>query len=119
MRRSSLTLIKPTVTGLLSTSTVMALVRPPPHELNPLPPSTDEISTDNTEKLVLLEKPEKERLHQLAPPRRKIYLISAKLALVLILAISYLTFCFIVHYLHVPIGRGVGPPFFHCEQHHS
>ena len=74
----------------------MALVRPPPHELNP--PCADEISTDNA-KLVLLEKPaEKEQLNQLPPPRREIYLISAKFALVLILATSYLTFCFIVHY---------------------
>ena len=95
----------------------MALVRPP-HELNPPPPSTDKISTDNSEQLVLLEKPEKERLHQVLPCRREVYVMSAKLALVLILAISYLTFCFVVHYLHVPIRRGVGPPFLHCEQNH-
>jgi hypothetical protein len=94
----------------------MALVRPSPHEHNP--PS--EISTDNAEQLVLLEKPKKERLHQLPPPRHEFYLISAKLALFLISAISYLTFCFIVHYRHVPIGRSgvLGLPF-HCEQYHS
>ena len=98
----------------------MALVRPPPHELNPPPAS--EISTDNTEQLVLLEKPEKERPHQLPIPCREIYLVSAKLVLVLIFAISYLTFCFIVHYRNVPIGRSavrVGPPFLHCEKYHS
>jgi hypothetical protein len=98
-----------------STSIVMALVRPPPHELNP--PSADEISTDNAEQLVLFEKPEKEQL-QLPPPRREIYLISAKLALVLILAISYLTFCFIAHYRHIPIDR-LSLSFLHCEQYHS
>jgi hypothetical protein len=94
----------------------MALVRPLPQELNP--PSTNEISTDNAEQLVLLEKSEKELLHQVPPPRREIYLISAKLALVLIFAISYLTFCFIVHYHNVPVGQsGVsGHPFLHCEQ---
>ena len=95
----------------------MALVRPPPHELNP--PSADEISTDNAEQLVLLEEPEKERLNQLPPPRREIYLISAKLALVFILAISYLTFCFIVHYHPIPIGRSVvlSLSFSHCEHY--
>ena len=97
----------------------MALVRPPPHELNPPPPSTDEISTDNKEQFVLIEKPKKERLHQLTPPRREIYLISAKFALFLIFAISYLTFCFIVHYHNVPIGRSAGLPFLHCEKYHS
>jgi hypothetical protein len=97
----------------------MALVRPPPHELNP--PSADEISTDNPEQLVLLEKPEKERLRQLPAPRREIYLISAKLALVLIFAISYLTFGIIVHYRNVPIGRSgvLGISFLRCEQYHS
>ena len=97
----------------------MALVRSPPHELNP--PSANDISTNNAEQLTLLEKPEKEQLHQLPPPRREIFLISAKLALVLILAISYLTFCFIVHYRIVPINRNgvLGLPFLHSEQHHS
>jgi hypothetical protein len=97
----------------------MALVRPPPHELNPA--SANEISTDNAEQLVFLEKPEKERLHRLPPPRREIYLISAKLTLFLIFAISYLTFCFVVHQYHVPIGRngfGLGLPFLHCEKYH-
>jgi hypothetical protein len=96
----------------------MALARPPPHQLNP--PSANEISTNNTEQLVLFEKPEKE-LHQLPPPRREIYVISAKLALVLVLAISYLTFCFIVHNRHIPISRGevLGLSFPHCEQYHS
>ena len=97
----------------------MALVRPPPHELNP--PPANEISTNNPEQLALLEKAERERLHQLPAPRREIYFISAKLALVLIFAISYLTFCVIVHYRNVPIGRGgvLGIPFLRCEQYHS
>jgi hypothetical protein len=92
----------------------MALVRPPPHEHTPA--SANKISTDNTEQVVLLEKLGKER--QLPPPSRHIYLISAKLALVLILAISYLTFCFIVQHHNIPIGRsgvGLGLPFLHCE----
>jgi hypothetical protein len=72
----------------------MALVQPPPHELNP--PSADEVSTDNVEQLGFLEKPEKERLYQLPAPRRELYLISTKFALVLIFAISYLTFCYVV-----------------------
>ena len=96
------------------------LVQPPQHELNP--PSTNEIPTDNAEQLVLpVEKPEKERPHQSLPPRREIYLISAKIALVLILAIPYLTFCFVVHYRNIPIGRSrvLGLPFVHCEQYHS
>jgi hypothetical protein len=97
---------------------VMAVVRPPPHKLNP--PSTNETSTDNAEEqLVLLEKPEKEleRLHQLPPLRREIYriLVLAKFALVLTFAIFYLTFCFIVHYRHVPIGQN-GVLFLYCEQ---
>ena len=99
---------------------LMALIRPPPHELNP--PSADEISIDNAKQLVLLEKPvEKERLNQLPPPRREIYFISTKLALVLILATSYLTFCFIVHYRPTPVGRSVdlGLSFSHCEHYHS
>lgn len=99
----------------------MALaLRPPPHELNPL--SADEISTDNGEQLNFIGVPEKERLHRLLPPCREIYLISAKLTLFLILAISYLTFCFVVHYYHVPIGpSGIqGLPFLpHCEKYHS
>ena len=99
-----------------------ALVRPPPHELNP--PSADEISTDNAEQLVLFENPtkkEKERINQLPPPRRKIYLISAKLALVLILSISYLTFCFIVYYRPIPIDQSVflSLSFSRCEKYHS
>lgn len=52
----------------------------------------------------------------------EIYLISAKLALFLIFAISYLTCCFVVHHHHVPIGwSGVqlGLPFLHREQYHS
>ena len=81
------------------------------------------MSTDNAEQLVLLEKGQMEwlQLHQLPPPRREIYLISAKIALVVIFAISYITFCFIVHYNNVPIGlsRVKGLPFLHCEQFHS
>jgi hypothetical protein len=87
------------------------------------PPSAadNEISTDNAEQLGLLEKPEKQ-LPQIPPPRRKIYLISAKIALVLILAIFYLTFCLLVHYRIVPIGQlesGVGLSFLRGEQYHS
>jgi len=95
----------------------MALVRPPPHELNPPSAAANEISTDNAEQLGLLENPEKQ-LPQIPPPRRKIYLISAKIALVLILAIFYLTFCLIVHYRIVPIGQlesGVGLSFLHVN----
>ena len=95
----------------------MKLVRPPRHKLDP--PSTNEISTDNlnAEQFILLEKPDKEQLRQLLPPRCRIYLILAKIVLVLILAISYLTFCFIVHYRTILIGRSgvLGPPFGHCE----
>ena len=96
----------------------MVLVRRPPYELNP--PSVNDISssTDNAEQLVFLEKSEKEQLlHQLSPTRREIYLISAKTALVLIFAISYLTFCFIVHYRNVPIGRSgvMALPLLHCK----
>ena len=90
-----------------------------PHELNPR--SAEEVSTDNAEQLVLLDIPEKERLHQLPPPRRKIYFISAKIALVLIFIIFYHTFCFIVHYRRpIPIGN-LGLSFLqvHCEQYHS
>ena len=96
---------------------VMKLVRPPRHKLDP--PSANEISADNlnAEQFILLEKPNKEQLHQLLPPRRRIYRILAKIALVLILAISYLTFCFIDHYRTILIGRSgvLGPPFGHCE----
>jgi len=95
----------------------MALAQPSPHEPNP--PSSKEISTDSAEQLVLLEKHKKERLHQLPAPRREIYLILAKVALVLIFAISYLTFCFIVLYRDVPVGRSVDLPFVQCEQYHS
>jgi len=97
----------------------MALVRPPPHELDPT--SLNETSTDNAKQLVLVEKPEKEWLHRLPPPRREIYLIWAKLALFLILAISYLTFCFVVYHHNVPIGRSrvLVLPLRHCEQYHS
>ena len=82
---------------------IMALVRPPSHELSS--PSTNEISTDNAEQSILLENPEKEQLHRIPSPRREIYFISAKIALVLIFIISYHTFCFIVHYRSIPIGR--------------
>ena len=102
----------------------MALVRPLPDELNP--PSASEISTDRAEQLSLLENPEKEQLHQLIPPlRRNIYLTSAKIALVFIFIIFYLTFCFIVHYrnVRVPIGRNgdLSLPFLHStrEQYQS
>jgi hypothetical protein len=67
--------------------------------------------------LALFDKPEKERLHKLRTPRREIYLISAKIAFVLIIAITYHTFCFIVHYHIVPIGKSgvLGTPLLHCE----
>ena len=104
-----------------SISIVMALVQPLPHEINS--PSASESSADNAKQLVLLEKPGKEleRLHQLPPPRREIYLISAKIVLVLIFIISYHTFCIIVHYRQVPIGRSatLGLPFLHSKQYHS
>jgi hypothetical protein len=98
----------------------MALVRPPPHELNPPSAAANEISTGNAEQLGLLEKPEKQ-LPQIPPPRREIYLTSAKIALVLIFIIFYLSFCFIVHYRIIPIGQSgvVGLSFLHCEQYHS
>ena len=98
---------------------IMALVRPPSHELSS--PSTNEISTDNAEQSILLENPEKEQLHRIPSPRREIYFISAKIALVLIFIISYHTFCFIVHYRSIPIGRSgiLGPSFLHCEQYYS
>ena len=104
----------------------MALLQPPPHELNPT--SANEISTDTAKELSL---PEEQLQHQLTPspqpqarPSREIYLISAKIALVLLLGISYFTFCFIVHYHHISIGpRGVlglpKLPFLQCEQYHS
>ena len=102
-------------------SIVMALVQPLSHEINS--PSASESSADNAKQLVLLEKPGKEleRLHQLPPPCREIYLISAKIVLVLIFIISYHTFCFIVHYRQVPIGRSatLGLPFLHSKQYHS
>jgi hypothetical protein len=78
---------------------------------------TEEVELD------LLVKPEKERLHKLPTPRREIYFISAKIAFFLIIAISYHTFCFIVHYRIVPIGKngvlGTPVPFLHCEKYHS
>ena len=94
----------------------------PPHELNPH--SANEMSTDNAEQLALLDSeiPEKERLHQLSPSsHRKIYLRSANIALVLIFAIFYLAFCFIVHYRNIPIGRSgvLSLPFLHCKNYHS
>lgn len=99
----------------------VALVQPPSHELNP--PSANEISTDNAEQFSLLERPEKEQLHQLPLPRRDICLITAKIAVVLIFTIAYLTFCFIVRYrnIRVPFG-GSGDldlPFYSGEQYHS
>ena len=60
------------------------------------PHSANEISTDNAEQSVLLEKPENEQLHQIRSPRREIYFISAKIALVLIFIISCHSSCFIV-----------------------
>ena len=103
--------------NLSITSILMALVRPPPHD--PSSPSAKRISTDNAEELMLLETPEKERPHQLPPPHSGIMLKSARLVLVLILALSYLTFCFIVHYRNVPVGGSevLGPPSLHCEQY--
>ena len=97
----------------------MVLLRHPPHELNP--PSADEISTVYAEQSTLLENPEKEPLHQIPPPRREIYFISAKIALVLIVTIFYHTFCVIVHYRSIPIGRSgnLGLSFLHCKQYHS
>ena len=91
----------------------------PTHELNP--PTAGEISTDNAEQLVLLEKPEKEQLHQIPPPSREKYFMSAKIVFALIFIIFYHTFCYIVNYHAVLIGRSgiLGLPFLHCEQCHS
>ena len=107
--------------GLLEKSENERLHQLPPHELRLNPPSADKISTDNAEQSVLLEKPENKQLDQLRSPRREIYFILAKIALVLIFIISYHTFCFIVHYRSIPIGRSgnLGPSFLHCEQYHS
>ena len=90
----------------------------PPHEFNP--PSADETSTNNIQQSVLLKKPdsEKEQLHRIPPPRGEIYFLSAKIALVLVFTIFYHTFCFIVHYRSIPIGK-LGLSFLHSEQYHS
>ena len=70
----------------------VALVQNTPKELNP--PSVNEMSIENAERLVLLEdlEAQKEQLHQLPPLRREIYLISAKIALVLIHILSCILF---------------------------
>ena len=95
----------------------MALVQPPPQledsELNP----QNGISTNKAEQSVLLEKPQNENLYQLPRPRYAVFYTSTKIAFLLIFAIFYHTFCFIVHYRNVPIG-GSGVlylAFFHCE----
>ena len=90
----------------------------PLHEFNP--PSADETSTNNIQQSVLLKKPdlEKEQLHRIPPPRREIYFLSAKIALVLVFTIFYHTFCFIVRYRSIPIGN-LGLSFLHSEQYHS
>ena len=110
--------MSPGVNGIL-TGLQVVQPSPSPHELRVNPPSTNEISTDNAEQLVLLEKPENEKLYRLATPRCAIFLTSTKIASVLIFAICYHTFCFIVHYRNVTVpigGRGVlGLPFLHCE----
>ena len=97
----------------------MALVRSPPHEL--IPPSANEISTDKAEQLVLLEKPENEKFYQLPRPRCAVFQTSTKIALLLIVAIFYHTFCFIVQIYKVPIGGSgvMDLAFFDCEQFHS
>jgi hypothetical protein len=82
----------------------------------PLPPHDAEESTQT-----LLDTPEKEKqLPQLPLPHSGFNLKSAlEIALVLILATSYLTFCVIAHYRNIPIGSNgvVNLYFFHCEQY--
>ena len=71
--------------------------------------------------VALVDKPaKKEQVHKLLTPRREIYFISAKIALVLIIAITFLTFGFIVHYRIVPIGKSgvLVAPFLHCKLYH-
>ena len=99
----------------------MALVQPPPQRSELESPSANEFSTDNAENLVLLEKLENEKLYQLPHPRRAIFLSWTKIALFLIIAIFYHTFCLIVHHRgNVQIGGSgvLGLPFFQCEQYH-
>ena len=95
---------------------VLALSSCTPHLSLMENPQTEEVE------LVLLNKPEKEQVHKLPTPRREIYFVSAKIALFLLIAITYHTFCFVVHYHIIPIGTKSGvlvTPFFHCEQYHS
>ena len=102
----------------------MALVLPPTFRLSLMEtPQTEDIE------LGLLNRPEGERVHKLPTPRREIYFVSAKIALVLIIAIIYHTLCFYIaldynryHYHIVPLGTKSGDlvtPFLHCEQYHS
>ena len=87
------------------------------------------METSQTEEveLVLLNKPEKEQVHKLPTPRREIYFVSAKVALVLIIAITYHAFCFYIALNHdqhhiVPIGKSgaLVTPFLqvHCKLYH-
>ena len=99
----------------------MALVRPLPLHDSKL--SSEGIYTDDTKELnqqPLLDTSKKEQLSRLLPPHSRLNLKSAlRIALVLIFAVSYLTFCWIVHYHTVPIGGSgvLGLPFVHCEQY--
>lgn len=85
---------------------------------------SEQISTDQAEELTRqksLDTSGKEQLAQLLPPRSGLNLKSAsKIALFMVIATSYLTFCFIVHRSRIPIGgtgfRVPGLPV-HCEQY--
>lgn len=86
---------------------------------------SEQISTDKAENLAqqkLLGTSGKEQLAHLIPPRSGLNLKSVlKIALVVVLATSYLTFCFIVRHGTIPIGENGftvrGLPFLHCEQY--
>ncbi|KDR66545.1 hypothetical protein GALMADRAFT_259061 [Galerina marginata CBS 339.88] len=96
----------------------MALAQPLPRR-DPNAFSAERISADNAEESIretLLGTSEKEQLPRLPLPHSGLNLKSTlKIVLVLFLAISYLTFCGIVHYHNVPIGGSgvLGLPFIH------
>ena len=69
--------------------------------------------------MVFLEKPEDKKLYQLPRPRRATILSLTRIALFLIIAIFYHTFCLIVYFRgDVQIGGSqlLGLHFLHCEQ---
>ena len=103
----------------------VALVPPAPLPHDSDVSSSEQISINKAENLIKrksLDTSGKEQLTQLLLPRRGLDLKSIlKIALVVVLATSYLTFCFIVHHVTIPIeGNGLtvlGPSFIHCEQY--